>query len=163
MSSKIRKWLEENKHKYSDRTQWINDCVANLKTSKKIVYKYSAKAWPHDQANSGRKGLKNRSEGRSMNRSEFMAKHDPATKTRLAIQKGILTLVEAENPDEDPILENTEFRLDRCTGVNVQLFRSVADEPQFRDNQFRQGDKIFWTTKRTKRWALEHVSRAREL
>lgn len=98
-----------------------------------------------------------------MNRSEFMAKHDPATKTRLAIQRGILTLVEAELSDEDPILENTEFRLDRCIGVNIQLFRSVADEPEFRDNQFRQGDKIFWTTKRTKRWALEHVSRAREL
>ena len=154
----VKKWLEENKPKYSDRGRWIHDCSTKLGVRLDTVYKHSSKIWPKGSLAPGIKNPK-----KAMNRADFMAKHDTATKTRLAIQKAASTLIESEDPNEDPILEDAEFRLERCIGANTAIFRRVAEEPEFRQFQFRQGDKIFWTTPRTKRWAIEEVSKAREL
>jgi len=98
-----------------------------------------------------------------ISRSQLKDKFDSNTKARNAIRRGLETLVEMENPEDDPILDEAQFRSERCGDVNTVGFRRIADEPEFIKYQFRVGDKIFWTTLRTKQWALENVSRARDI
>ena len=98
-----------------------------------------------------------------LSRSQLRDKFDANTKARNAIRRGLGTLIEAENPEDDPILDEAQFRSERCGDINTIGFRRIADEPEFVKYQFLVGGKVFWTTPRTKIWALENVSRARDL
>lgn len=98
-----------------------------------------------------------------ISRAQLRDKFDLNTRIRNAIKRGLATLVEAEDPEDDPILDEGQFRSERCGDMNVTGFRRIAEEPEFLAHQFRVGEKIFWTTPRTKQWALENVSRARDV
>jgi len=101
--------------------------------------------------------------GGAMNRAGLQKKYDHNTKTRESIRAGIATLKEADNPDEDDILDDVTFRTERCDNPNTNGYRQIADESEFRRNQFLIGDRLHWTTPRTKKWALVNVSRARDV
>lgn len=95
-----------------------------------------------------------------MKRGEFLNKFDDNTRTRNAIKTGLVTLA-GETPEEDDILEDARFRLERCDNAVAAGFRSIAEEPEFAKYQFKVGSKVFWSTERTRNWALQNVSRAR--
>lgn len=98
-----------------------------------------------------------------ISRSQLKDKFDANTRNRNAIRRGLQTISESENPEDDPILDEAQFRSERCGDLNTIGFRRIADEPEFLDYQFKVGDKVFWTTPRTKQWALGNVSRAKDL
>jgi len=100
-----------------------------------------------------------------MNREQFMTKYDIRTRQEAAIKEGVKRLKEMANdrPEDDPILGDQEFKQECCGGVLSQGFRSVAEQREFLQYQFKVGEKVFWTTPRTKKWALANVSRARDL
>ena len=98
-----------------------------------------------------------------MTRQQFLSKYDVNTKSREAIRRGLETLIEKENPNEDDILEDAQFRTERCGDPNAAGWRGIASEPEFLRFQFKVGEKVFWTTPRTRQWALESVSKAREV
>lgn len=156
----IREWLEKNRSKYTDRSLWIKDCAKSTGCSIYSVRNIAAKIWKPKKQD--RKSLLDKVNGKCMKRRDFLSKYDENTIIREAIDKGLSTL-KGSNPDDDDILENVEFRMNRCECTHAVGFQAIAQEPQYRRHQFKQGQKIFWTTERTKKWALENVSRAREV
>lgn len=156
----IREWLTANRPKYTDRTKWVTDCVSAVKCKRKTVQNMATELWPVGSRGGGQKVSAPR--GDSMNRTAFLAKYDDNTRIRNAIKKGLPTLTGAKAEDDD-ILEEVKFRLERCDCPNAVGFRPIAEEPEFAKHQFRVGDKIFWTTMRTREWALQSVTRAREV
>lgn len=112
----------------------------------------------------GRKKVKRKQTGKvEMTRSAFLSRFDDDVRIREAIRAGVKSLVTVTKPDDDIILAENDFRLERCGSVPPTLFGRVAREEEFRKYRFRSKGRVFWTTPRTKKWALEHVSSAREL
>lgn len=101
-----------------------------------------------------------------MTRSSFMKEFDDTARIREVVRSATKTLTSNFNsstPEDDVILSEFEFRVDWCGNVPAPRFGRVAREEEFSKYRFRSKGKIFWTTPRTKKWALENVSSAREL
>jgi len=154
----VAEWLEENRENYDDRKKYILGCIRELGVTEKCVRNKVARYWPSDYR---RPPAKNKRTG--MTRGQFAAQYDCNTKIRDAIQRGIQQLMRSENPEDDMILKDTEFRAELCGNVAAMGWRQIAGEQEFLKYQFRSRQDIFWTTPRTKKWALENVSNAREL
>lgn len=101
----------------------------------------------------------------AMTREQFMTKYDIRTRQEAAIREGLkrLTDMAGKNPEDDPIFGDQEFRNECCGGVLSQGFRTVAEQKEFIKYQFKVSEKVFWTLPRSKRWALENVSKARDM
>jgi len=93
-----------------------------------------------------------------LSRSQFAAQFDRDTRLRTAILKGIATL-----DDEDEILNEATFRVDRCGSPPSGGWRDVAAEPQFKQYQFIAGGQVHWAHPSTKKWALAAVQGARDI
>ena len=167
----IREWLVKNIDKYDNWGEWISDCVKELGVTRRAVKKQSWRYW---KAYAGKVKLDSNELAeikpdaqphiqKSMNRVQFLSRYDINTKTRDAIRQGVQTLKESEMPEEDEILEDADFRLDRCGNVNLQVYRKIANETEFSKFQFNVADKVFWTTIRQRNWAIENVPRAKEV
>lgn len=107
--------------------------------------------------------VKKRRPTRAMNRAQFMSKYDEDTRVREAVKMGIATLCEDGPAEDDEIVEDAEFRMERCGGVATGRWRYITDEPEFKPYRFESGGKRFWTTPRTKKWALANVSKAKDV
>lgn len=160
----IREWLTANKSQYTDRQTWMKECANEAKTTYKAVQNIASSIWPFDGTiNRAKKPLGSAiNHNASMNRSAFLAKYDDNTRIRNAIKKGLATLAKPKAEDDD-IIEEIKFRIERCNCSNAIGFRPIAQEPEFTKHQFRVADKIFWTTTRNKEWALRNVTKAREV
>ena len=161
----IPKWLAENINTYDTWDEWISACVSSLGVSRSGVLKKSHRLWT---LKGGKKitpplDIPQKKPAASMTRSQFLSKFDINTKTREALRRGVATLTESDNSEDDEILEDSEFRLDRCHDVSLQVYRKIANEPEFKNYQFRMGDRILWTTPRQHIWAIENVTKAQEL
>jgi len=161
MKTTVANWLKENKDKYDNWKDWVQGCVDELGVTRQSVKKKSIKICKMKTFN--KPDVAVITKPKAMNRADFLSKYDLNTKTREAIRRGIKTIHEQENSEEDELLEDSEFRLDRCGDASVSAFRRIANEPEFRDYQFSVGDRIFWTTARQKQWAIESVPRAKEV
>jgi hypothetical protein len=100
-----------------------------------------------------------------LTRSELMSKYDDSTRAREAIRSGIERFLKnlPATAEEDAIIEESRFKSDFCDNVVSPAFKVVASESEFKKYRFRIGDKIFWTTPRTKGWAILNISKAREV
>lgn len=162
MRKTIREWLTENRSKYNDRIAWITDCSKKLDVRRESVCNTAASIWASDRScTKNCSSVIARKSG--MTRSQFMAKYDYNTRIREAIRKGIVSLTEQDKPENDVILEESEFRLHRCENIPVNGFKQIARESEFLKYQFKIGEKVFWTTTRQRKWALENIMRAREV
>lgn len=99
----------------------------------------------------------------TMNRRSLQAKYDHNTKIREGIRAGVRTLVNADEPEDDDVIADSDFRRDRCGNVPTSGYRQIANEDEFRSYQFAVRGKVYWTTKRTKKWALQNISTARDI
>jgi len=161
----ISKWLTSNIDKYDNWDEWIADCSNQCGVTRQAVLKKSHSLWTlrggkKENLPSAQPAKKSTS---SMNRSQFLSKYDTSTKTRDAIRRAVSTLIEEDDPEKDQIVEDVDFRMNRCDNVSIQFYRQTANEPEFEKYQFRMGDKIFWTTPRQVQWAVENVPKARPL
>lgn len=96
-------------------------------------------------------------------RSSLKSKYDHNTRIREGIREGLKTLTEDCDPEEDPIFDDAEFRTQKCDNAPTNGWRQIANEAEFQDYQFYIKNKVFWTTPRTKQWALDNISKARDL
>lgn len=161
-SPTIREWLESKRPKYTDRDKLITDCVEALGCTRKAVRNKLAHIWPANTVGNRRPATARGKHG-GLTRGEFMARHDPTTRARLAIRAGIERMPVGESADQDEILDDATFRTEFCDRLPAAGFRTVAEEPEFTAYQFRVGDRIYWTTPRNKEWLLRKNSRARDL
>jgi hypothetical protein len=93
-----------------------------------------------------------------LTRADLLDKFDSATRARGLVREGVATLT-----DDDEIFLSSRFCSERCHGASALSFKQIAQEPEFQQYQFRVGDQIFWSTPATKAWALQSISRAREV
>lgn len=160
MSEKIEKLIDELKP-FVDRgesvpyTYFVNKYNVGKSTITRKVQRIKKEKGIDSSPNSSPQ-QKNGKEGFSKN--EFCEHFDENSKIRSAIRKGVLTLT-----DDDEILEDARFRQNRCDNPPVSGWRRIAEEQEFTKYQFRAGNKIWWTTPKTKEWALINVSKARDL
>ena len=155
-------WLKANKANYKSWEDWINGCVEELGVSRGQVLKKSHQICLKRDFSIVQASAE-MVKARPMNRAQFLSKYDINTKTREAIRRGINTLTEQEIPEQDEILEDSDFRLERCGDASLAVYRKIANEQEFKELQFGIGDKIFWATKRQRNWAIENVPRAKEI
>jgi len=93
---------------------------------------------------------------KGLSKSQFQETHDPDTRTILLIRKGIKGL------KEDEILTDTQFR-DRCGHPSTIRWRVMANLEEFKLYQFRCDSRIWWALPSTIHWALDTISKARQL
>lgn len=155
-------WLVANKSKFESREDLVDGCINSMKVTRRSVLNHISKVWPSDYIQN-RKSVKRKKSSSGMNRTQLLEKFDINTKLRSAIRKGIATLTEEPNPEEDGTIEDIEFRMERCESHNAIGFRKIAEEPEFHKYQFKISDKVFWTTPRNKKWALENIRTARDI
>jgi len=91
----------------------------------------------------------------SMTRSAFAALYDNETRTRNSIHAGVATLV-----DDDEIIDDAHFRTERCKHGSVNGWRVISEDPAFLKYRFQVRGKVFWTTPKTKTWALANIEGA---
>jgi DNA invertase Pin-like site-specific DNA recombinase len=140
-------------------TGTIKGTARALGIDRRTVRKYLAKGVtikPQAKSKECRSGL---------TRAELMAKYDDSTRAREAIRRGISKLLSdiSSNPEDDEVLDESRFRSELCDGVVSPSFKRVAAEPEFRKYRFSIGEKLFWTTPRTKDWSLKNISKAKEV
>lgn len=99
----------------------------------------------------------------TISRRALQAKYDHNTKIREGIRAGVRTLVNADEPEDDDVIADSDFRRERCGNVPTNGYRTIANEDEFRDYQFLVRGTVYWTTRRTKKWALNNISTAREV
>jgi hypothetical protein len=95
---------------------------------------------------------------KELSRTDLLNRFDTNTRALGLIREGVLTLT-----SDDEILPSSKFCSDRCHGTGSLPFKQIAQEPEFQQYQFRVGDQIFWSTPATKVWALQNISRARDV
>ena len=91
----------------------------------------------------------------SMSREDMLREHDSETKAVAAIRAALDKLT------DDLIYKDHDFRVLFCDSVPVTPFKKAA--ARFRQNRFRIGAQLFWSTPATKEWALQTFAKASEV
>jgi hypothetical protein len=154
----IRTWLSENQDEYDDREKLVKACTRKLRVSREAVLKTLRETTATNGRTAAPKPGPNARRGKSgVSRDNFQAMFDADTAVRQAIRSGVATL------GNDELLNDSQFRRERCNGATQLRWRQIADEPEFASHQFRCGGKVWWATRATVKWALKHVNKAKEL
>ena len=90
-----------------------------------------------------------------MTRADFVAAFDTDTRIRTSLRLGLATLI-----DNEQIIEDAEFRTERCRRAPSSGWRKISDEPEFAKHRFNVKGRYFWATIATVRWALNNVEGA---
>ena len=141
-------WVEENSKDYADHEEMIQACAMKLNVQVRSV-RTKISLWKKLHSPSEKRGKD------GISREHFRAQFDKDTGMRLAIWKGISTIGSTE------IVSDNQFRAERCGNCGTAGWRQVAEEEEFLLYQFRCGSRIWWATKATVKWTLDHVSKAK--
>jgi hypothetical protein len=93
---------------------------------------------------------------KGLSRAQFAATFDNDTRIRTFVVAAVKSLT-----NEDEILEDSQFRVERCQKASLTGWRTITAEPEFAQYRFEVKNKIFWTTPTTRKWALENVEGAK--
>ena len=86
-----------------------------------------------------------------LSREQFAASFDNDTRVRNALRVGVASL------NDDSIIEDAEFRVERCKRAPTNGWRKISEEPEFAPYRFTTRGRVFWGSVETKQWALENV------
>jgi len=95
----------------------------------------------------------------SLSRRDLAVLYDLDTRTRTAMRAGVALLT-----NEESYIPDSVFRTQQCQGAPNNNWRRIASEAEFRAFQVRfKESAVYWTTPEGKKWALIHISAAREV
>ena len=141
-------WVEENGKDFADHGEMVRACAKDLGVLVESV-RTKISTWKKVHGPPKKKGKE------GIDREQFRAQFDKDTGMREALRKGLGTM----GPTE--IVSDNQFRTERCGNCGTAGWRQVAEEEEFLPYQFRCGSRIWWATKTTVKWTLEHVSKAK--
>ena len=141
-------WVELHSKEYSDHAAMIRACAKDMNVKPESVRTKISSKKKREGNPSGKK-----KEG--ISREQFRAQFDKDTGIREAVRKGLEALGNTE------IVSDNQFRTERCGNCSTAGWRQVAEEEEFLAHQFRCGSRIWWATKPSVKWTLEHVSKAK--
>jgi len=142
-------WVEENGKDFADHGEMIQACAKDLDVLVESV-RTKISSWKKLHSPSSKKKGKD-----GISREQFRAQYDKDTGIREGIRAGLLLI----GPTE--IVACGQFRTERCGNCATGGWRQVAEEEEFLPYQFRCGSRIWWATKATVKWTLDHVSKAK--
>ena len=93
---------------------------------------------------------------KGLSRAQFAATYDGDTRTRTFVETAVQTLT-----DDEVILDDAQFRVERCHKASTGNWRTITSEPAFTKYRFEVKGKVFWTSPTTKKWALENIEGAK--